>query len=144
MQHDLLRLILRQSVRGSVRAVRAVRNTWVYLTETWFVGDILSLHFLIPPRFNCIDSHEQNCSLSLRLPCWPTQSANIWCGTHITSQFSGHSGSSMPLPYTRSECMSVAQFSMLSIGLPKLLFRFAQSSVSELLSGALSSSLLSA
>jgi len=40
---DGSRLILRQSVRGSIRAVRAViavRNTWAFLTETRFVADV--------------------------------------------------------------------------------------------------------
>jgi hypothetical protein len=32
-------VILRQRVRGSVRAVRAVRNTWVFQTETGVVAD---------------------------------------------------------------------------------------------------------
>jgi hypothetical protein len=37
---DRKSLILRQSVRGSVRAVRAVRNTPVFLTETSVVADV--------------------------------------------------------------------------------------------------------
>ena len=36
---DGLRVILRQRVRGSVRAVRAVGNTQVFLTETRVVAD---------------------------------------------------------------------------------------------------------
>jgi len=36
---DGQRVILRQRVRGSVRAVRAVRNTRVFLTETRVVAD---------------------------------------------------------------------------------------------------------
>ena len=44
MQRDLSRLILRQRVRGSVRAVRAVRNTWVFLTETRFVANGAKLY----------------------------------------------------------------------------------------------------
>jgi len=35
------RPILRQRAPGSVRAVRAVRNTQVFLTEPWFVADVL-------------------------------------------------------------------------------------------------------
>jgi len=38
---DGKRVILRQRVRGSVRAIRAIRNTPVYLTETWVVADKL-------------------------------------------------------------------------------------------------------
>jgi hypothetical protein len=37
------RLILRQRILGSVRAVRAVRNTRVFLMETSFVADVRSL-----------------------------------------------------------------------------------------------------
>jgi len=37
---DGQRVILRQRVRGSVRAVRAVRNTWVFQTETRVVADV--------------------------------------------------------------------------------------------------------
>jgi hypothetical protein len=36
---NLMRVIFRQRVRGSVRAVRAVRNTWVFQTETRVVAD---------------------------------------------------------------------------------------------------------
>jgi len=39
MQCDVEPAILRQSVRGSVRAVRAVRYTGVFLTETSVVAD---------------------------------------------------------------------------------------------------------
>ena len=39
---DVLRLILRQWIRGSARAVRAVQNTWVLLTETRVVADVLN------------------------------------------------------------------------------------------------------
>jgi hypothetical protein len=40
---DRHRVILRQSVRGSVRAVRAVRNTRVFHTETRVVTDVWML-----------------------------------------------------------------------------------------------------
>jgi hypothetical protein len=39
---DRSRLILRQRVRGSARAVRAVRNTRVFQTETSVVADVVS------------------------------------------------------------------------------------------------------
>ena len=39
---DGQRAILRQRVRGSIRAVRAVRNTLVFQTETRVVADVLS------------------------------------------------------------------------------------------------------
>ena len=38
-------MILRQRVRGSVRAVRAVRNTWVFQTETKVVADTAKLSY---------------------------------------------------------------------------------------------------
>jgi hypothetical protein len=39
MQRDAQRVILRQRIRGSVRAVRAVQNTRVCQTETRVVAD---------------------------------------------------------------------------------------------------------
>jgi hypothetical protein len=43
MQRDPSRLILRPRVRGSARAVRAVRNTRVFQTETRVVADEVQL-----------------------------------------------------------------------------------------------------
>jgi hypothetical protein len=40
---DRQRVILRQRVRGSVSAVRAVRNTQVFQTETRVVADVVVL-----------------------------------------------------------------------------------------------------
>jgi len=40
---DGCRQILRQRVQGSARAVRAVRNTWVFQTETRDVADVIQL-----------------------------------------------------------------------------------------------------
>jgi hypothetical protein len=37
---DRKRVILCPRVPGSIRAVRAVCNTWVFQTETWFVADV--------------------------------------------------------------------------------------------------------
>jgi len=45
-----------------------------------------AIHFLdsfIPPHFHCIDRLWQLVSLALWLLCWPNQSGNIWCITHI-------------------------------------------------------------
>jgi len=42
VQCDVQRVILRQRVPGSVRAVRAVQNTRVFLTETRVVADVLN------------------------------------------------------------------------------------------------------
>ena len=39
MQHDGKRVILRHRVRGSVSAVRTIRNTRVFETETRVVGN---------------------------------------------------------------------------------------------------------
>jgi len=44
---------------------------------------LLFLLFFIPPYFYCIDCNQHLFSLSLLLACWPNQSSNIWCGTHI-------------------------------------------------------------
>jgi hypothetical protein len=35
-----LYLIFRQRARGPVRAMRAIRNTWLFLTEIRFVADV--------------------------------------------------------------------------------------------------------
>jgi len=55
---DRQRVILRQRVRGSVRAVRAVRNTRVFQTETRVVADVQQPRCL---RFTQITglNHEQ-------------------------------------------------------------------------------------
>jgi len=45
---DGQRVILCQRVRGSVRAVRAVRNTGVFLTETRVVADVPGLSSALP------------------------------------------------------------------------------------------------
>jgi len=67
---------------------------------------------------------------------------NPWTfGAALTSRCSGHSWSSMLLSCSISDSMSTAQFSSLSFGLSKSPFQLSQSSVSEMLSGALSWSL---
>jgi hypothetical protein len=45
-------VILRQRLQGSVRAVRAVRNTRVFQTETWVVADASRMlnKYLLNPR----------------------------------------------------------------------------------------------
>jgi len=48
---DRKRVILRQRLRGSVRAVRAVRNTRVFQTESSVVADVRLLRKL--PKVNC-------------------------------------------------------------------------------------------
>jgi len=62
-------------------------------------------------------------------------------GAAPTYRCYAHSGSSMQLPCSISDPTSTAQSSSVLFGLSKLLFQFSQSSVSEWLSGALSSSL---
>jgi len=54
---DGQRVILRQRVRGSVRAVRAVRNTRVFQTETGVVADELCT------RFHCHHCLEWACQM---------------------------------------------------------------------------------
>jgi len=61
-------------------------------------------------------------------------------GAALTSCCSGHSGSSMPLLGPISDSSSAAQSCSLSFALSKSPFQFSQSSVSEMLWGALSSS----
>jgi len=63
-------------------------------------------------------------------------------GAALTSRCSWHSGSSMLLSWSISDSTSAAQSSSLSFGLSKSPFQLSQSSVSEMLSGALSSSLV--
>jgi len=49
---DGSRLILRQRVRGSVRAVRAVRNTRVFQTETGVVADVTDNESINTPHYS--------------------------------------------------------------------------------------------
>jgi len=44
---------------------------------------LLVLDSLLPPCLQCIDCHQQRFNLSHWLLCWPNQSRNILCGTHI-------------------------------------------------------------
>jgi len=60
----------------------------------------------------------------------------------LRSRLSQHSGSSMPLSRSISDSTSAVQSSSLSFALSKSLFQCAQFSVSEMVSGAISSSLL--
>jgi len=62
-------------------------------------------------------------------------------GAALTSWCSAHSGSWMPVFGSISDSSSAVQCSSLSFGLSKSPFQFSQSSVSEMLSGLLSSSL---
>jgi len=62
-------------------------------------------------------------------------------GVALTSCCSGDSGSSMLLTWSISDSTSAVQSSSVSFGLSKSPFQLSQSSVSEMLSGALSSSL---
>jgi hypothetical protein len=62
-------------------------------------------------------------------------------GAAITSRCFGPSGSSMLLSYPISDSTSTTQLSLLSFELSKSLFKLSLSSVSEMLSGAPSSSL---
>jgi len=57
--------------------------------------------------------------------------------TALTSCYSGYSGSSMLVSYSISDSTSAAQSSSLSFGLSKSPFQLSQSSLSEMLSGAL-------
>jgi len=58
---DALRVILRERARGSVRAVRAVRNTRVFLTETRVVADELYLLIYFPTKpFTGVCLHNCN------------------------------------------------------------------------------------
>ena len=61
-------------------------------------------------------------------------------GAALTSRCSGHSGSSMPLSCSISDSMSAMQSSLLWFGLFKFQFQWIQFSVSEMLSGVVSSS----
>jgi hypothetical protein len=75
MQRDRKRVILRQRVRDLVRAVRAVRNTQVFQTETRVVTDALLvvigterriqfriLQSIVKRSFNCKDFSISACS----------------------------------------------------------------------------------
>jgi len=115
------------------------RSSYINLVNYW---RILS-YFFFPPLF---------LRVSAALTVLKTFSACVFdfrvsrttpgtFGTALTSCCPGHSGSSMQLFCSISESSSAAQSSSLSFGLSKLPFQCSQSSVSEMFSGALSSSL---
>jgi len=62
-------------------------------------------------------------------------------GAALTSRFSGLSGSSVPFYCSRSDWLSASQSSLLAYGFSTLALQISQFSVSEMLSGALCSSL---
>jgi len=102
------------------------------------------VHFLpslIPPRFDCIDSHQNIFGPSLRLPCRLNQSVHIWDCADILLLW--HSGSSMLVHCSISHSTSSMQSPSLSNGLSKSPFQLSPSSVSEMLSHARFSSVSS-
>ena len=101
---------------------------------------LLFLDPLTPPRFQCTYRHQHLFSLVLWPPCWPNQSGNIRCSTHIPLLL----GFWIPLLLSSSisDSLSASQTSSLLFGLSKSTFQSSQCLVSETLSGALSSSLL--
>jgi hypothetical protein len=50
---------------------------------TWTHSVLLFFHSLIPPRFRCIDRHQQIHGLSPRHSCRPNQSGNMWRGAYM-------------------------------------------------------------
>jgi len=101
---------------------------------------LLCLQFLISPRFYNIDHHKHLFSRSLRHPCWGKNPGTFRMA--LASCCSGHSGFLISLSGSISDSSSTAQSSSLSFGLSKSPFQLSQSSVSEMLSGAPSSSLV--
>jgi len=69
------RVILRHRVQGSIRGVRAVQNTRVFLTETRVVADVT----YIPQQGWCsIDNHFHDRAGCMLLSFWPIQAANTF------------------------------------------------------------------
>jgi len=115
------------------------RSSYVKLVNHWH---ILSF-FFFPPLFLCV---------STALTVTNTFSACLFdfrvgrtnpgtFGAVLTSCCSAHSESSMPLFCFISHSSSSAESSLMPFGLSKLPFQLSQSSVTEMLSGSLSSSL---
>jgi hypothetical protein len=100
----------------------------------------LSPPSLVPSLFDCIDRHQHLFSVSRIPPCRPNQTGNI-VGAALASRCPEDSGSLMPWSCSMSDSMSAVQSSSLSLGLYKSPFQLSQSSVSDMHSGALSSSL---
>jgi len=115
------------------------RSCYIKLVNHW---RILS-YFFFPPLFLrvsaafTVTNNFSACLIDFRVG----QTNPGTFGAALTSCCSGHSGCSMPLFCSISDSSSAAQSSSLSIGLSKWPFHCSQSSVSEILSGALSSSL---
>ena len=93
---DGSRLIIRQRVRGSVSAVRAIRNTRVFLTETNFVADVPTLANvttstwrIVHTSFGNITNHLSAYSYvaQLLLPTVPGYSAavRVWNQSGLSS-----------------------------------------------------------
>jgi len=99
------------------------------------------LHFLvshIPPCFHCIASHQQHFKLYVWPPCWLNQAGNIWHSTHIPVVWAFRILDA--IVFLSLDSSTASQSSSLSFGLAKSPFQLSQFSVSEMLSGALSSS----
>jgi len=105
---------------------------WRILSNLFFT----SLFNLVSIALTVINACS-GCPFDLRVG-WINQGT---FGGALTSYCSGHSGCSMLLSYSISQSTSAAQSSLLSVGLSTSLFQWSRSSVSEMLSGTLSSSL---
>jgi len=108
--------------------------------ENIFTHSVVYFHGApIQPRFHCCDIQKLLVRLSLWPHCWPNQST--------TNQFSSQisllrlSGTSMVISSSTWDTLSASQLSSLTFGLPNLPFQRRHFSMSEMVSGALSSSL---
>jgi len=100
---------------------------------------VLFLHSHCPLHFDCIARHIHIFSLCLWLPWRLNQSGNIWRGDHIPPFCVFRILDAIVLLYIRFIiCRAIVA---LSFGLSLSPFQLSQSSVSEMLSGVLSSSL---
>ena len=100
---------------------------------------LLFLISLILPCFHCTDSHQLFFSLFHCLPWWLNQSRNIRCDTNNTVLWAFWS--LKWLQGSMSDSLSASHLSLLLIGLSKSPIQWSQFSVSDMLFGALSSSL---
>jgi len=111
MQRDPSRLILCQRVRGSVRAVRAVRNTRVFQTETGVVADVAWGESGLPGPVRIAHWLTASSKFTLLLPIvWrPMSYCPVLVG--VPRPFLQISGSSWPLPTRASMTPAVARTS---------------------------------
>jgi hypothetical protein len=99
----------------------------------------LFFHSVIPPCFHNVTVTKTSSACLCDFHVGRTNPGTF--GVVLTSSSSGHCGSSILLTYSISDSKSATESCSLLFGLSKSPFQISQTSVSEMLSGALFSSL---